>query len=477
MSSSVSPPRVRVREVRLSERDVRLRLPFRFGVVTLTQSPQAFVRVRVQREDGHEAWGVAAEMLAAKWFDKNPALTNEDNFAQLRASLRICADHYVAESTPRTPFGLSATHYGDQLRACAVKQLNPLIASYGPALIDRAVLDAVCRMHGASFFDAMAANLPGMTPGDVAPDLAGLDVDAFLRGLKPLTSVHARHTVGLVDPITAADQAAGARVNDGLPETLEEVVTEYGHSYFKLKVAGDVRADLARLTSIAAVLDRADAPYHVTLDGNEQYESIEEITELWTAMERAPALRRLVASTILIEQPIARKAALARDVSALSARRPVIIDESDAEMESFVTARARGYRGVSTKSCKGFYKSVINAARCARWNADAKAPAYFMSAEDLTTQAGVSVQQDLALVALLGLHHVERNGHHYVNGMAALPVAEQNAFLKAHPDLYARTAGAVRLRILEGRLAIGSLACPGYAVAAEPDWAATRPMG
>ena len=53
--------------------------------------------------------------------------------------------------------------------------------------------------------------------------------------------------------------------------------------------------------------------------------------------------------------------------------------------------------------------------------------------------------------------------------------AAQNAFLKAHPDLYGRTAGAVRLRILEGRIAIGSLACPGYAVAAEPDWSSMRP--
>ena len=44
-----------------------------------------------------------------------------------------------------------------------------------------------------------------------------------------------------------------------------------------------------------------------------------------------------------------------------------------------------------------------------------------MSGEDLTTQAGLSVQQDLALVNLLGIRHVERNGHHYVNGMAALP--------------------------------------------------------
>ena len=476
MSSSISSPRVRVREVRLTERDVRLRLPFRFGVVTLTESPQAFVRVRVQREDGREAWGMAAEMVAAKWFDKNLALTNEDNFAQLRTSLRICADRYLADSTPRTPFGLFAAHYDEQVRACGAKQLNPLIAGYGPALIDRAVLDAVCRLHGVSFFEAMAANLPGMTPGELAPDLTGFDCDAFLRSLRPLPAVHARHTVGLVDPITAADQAPGARVGDGLPETLEEVVTEYGHTYFKLKVAGDARIDLARLTAIAAVLDRADAPYHATLDGNEQYESLDGITELWAAMERAPALRRLVASTLFIEQPIARKIALARDVSALSARRPVIIDESDAEIDSFVTARARGYRGVSSKSCKGVYKSLVNAARCLRWNAETPGVPYFMSAEDLTTQAGVSVQQDLALVALLSLQHVERNGHHYVNGMAALPVAEQNAFLKAHPDLYARSAGAVRLRILEGRITLGSLHCPGYATAAEPEWAAMRPM-
>ncbi len=36
----------------------------------------------------------------------------------------------------------------------------------------------------------------------------------------------------------------------------------------------------------------------------------------------------------------------------------------------------------------------------------------FLSGEDLTCQAGLAVQQDLALVSLLGLSHVERNGHH-----------------------------------------------------------------
>ena len=62
-------------------RDVRLRLPFRFGAVTLTEATEAFARVRVTLRDGRRAWGEAAEMLAPKWFDKDPARSNADNAA------------------------------------------------------------------------------------------------------------------------------------------------------------------------------------------------------------------------------------------------------------------------------------------------------------------------------------------------------------------------------------------------------------
>ena len=99
-----------------------------------------------------------------------------------------------------------------------------------------------------------------------------------------------------------------------------------------------------------------------------------------------------------------------------------------------------------------------------------------MSGEDLTIQAGLALQQDTALVSLLGLTHLERNGHHYVNGMADLPQAEQDAFLAAHPDLYERSHGAVRVRISNGELAIGSLNCKGYASSAMPDWNSMREM-
>ena len=131
---------------------------------------------------------------------------------------------------------------------------------------------------------------------------------------------------------------------------------------------------------------------------------------------------------------------------------------------------------MSSKACKGFYKALINAARCEVWNREEGKGAYFLSAEDLTTQAGVAVQQDLAIAAAIGIEHIERNGHHYVNGMAGAPVAEQEAFLAAHPDLYLARDGMVRLRIEGGTLSLRSLACPGFAVAAEPHWAAMQEM-
>jgi L-alanine-DL-glutamate epimerase-like enolase superfamily enzyme len=452
LSSRQAAPRFHVAEIELRERDVRLRMPFRFGVVTLTESPQAFVRARIRLEDGREAWGAAAELLAPKWFDKDPALSNEDNFEQLRRSLGLARDAYLAHE-PRSAWAHASPARG-------------LVENYGPALVDRALLDALCRALGVSFYRALQANLVG------AGSFEGMDLGGFLGTLRPRASVAARHTVGLVDPITAADQAE--RVNDGLPETLEEVIARYGHRYFKLKVAGDARADLERLAAIAAVLERIDGAYHVSLDGNEQYEDMQGVAELWARMKGDVRLARLVQSVLFIEQPVKRQKALASTVQGID--KPVIIDESDDALDAFPRARALGYRGVSSKTCKGLYKSLLNAARCAAWNKLGTDPIYFMSGEDLTIQAGLALQQDLALVSILGLTHVERNGHHYVNGMAALPQDEQGAFLAAHPDLYERSHGAVRVRIEDGMLAIGSLDCPGYASRAAPDWNSMKEM-
>ena len=468
-------PKVSVEEVRLYEWPFKLRLPFRFGAITVTHGRQLVLRARIRAADGKEAWGVAAECLAAKWFDKSPELSDEQNLEQLRLSVESAVDLY-RKAGARTAFGLFAATYREQLAEGARHRLPPIVAGFGPALLDRAVLDALGRSTGQSFYAMMGANIAGMAGGDIVPDLAGFDFDGFLGSLRPAKTIHARHTVGMVDPIVAADQSAAQRVNDGLPETLEEVVRDYRGRYYKLKVGGNVEQDVARLARIAAVLDRMQEPYHASLDGNEQYQDAAGVLALWNAIKATPVLARLAASILFIEQPIKRAVAFEQPIAALDAEKAVIIDESDGDLDAFPRARALGYRGVSSKTCKGLYKSLINAARCRLWNSESAGARWFMSAEDLTTLAGVSVQQDLALVNLIGLTHVERNGHHFVDGFFGRTAKERDGFLAAHPDLYHRAGDQVRLTIKDGLIALGSLGGPGYAVAAEPDFSALEAM-
>lgn len=467
-------PTFRVEAIELHERLVVLRVPFRFGAATVTHAPQAFVRARIQLQDGREAAGAAAELMIPKWFDKSPQKSNAANIDDLRRSLAAAGDAYTSERHALTAFGHFGAHYGALIRMGAQLGLNALTANYGAAVVDRAIVDAVCRVLEVSFADAIRTNLPGLDDS-LSPDLAAFDIGRFLQGLDASSTIAARHTVGILDPLTAGD--ALARVSDGLPETLEDVIAAYGHRFFKLKLGGHPDDDVERLGRIAAVLDRLPE-YAVTLDGNEQYADTSQIAELWRKVEALPALARLLAATLYLEQPLPRARALDTDVSLLARTKPLLIDESDATLDAFPLARAAGYTGVSSKSCKGIYKSLLNAARCVQWNAGG-GPRHFLSGEDLTMQAGLAVQQDLALVSVLGLDHVERNGHHYVNGFAGQGAgeAEQRAFLAAQPGLYERSYGGVRLRIRAGVIDLSSLEAPGYASGAEPDWSTLAPLG
>lgn len=276
----MTAPRFAVEAIDLFERQIRLRMPFRFGAVTLTSAPQAYARARIRLENGVRSEGAAAEMMAPKWFDKDAALSDEDNVEQLRQSLALAREAYLAGGA-NTAFDHWREHYAPQIARGAQIGLNSLTACYGPALMDRALLDALCRAQGVSFYRALRSNLPGIA----AP---GLDMAQFLSGLAPQATIAARHTVGMADPITASDLVHP--LDDGLPQTLEEVVARYGQRHFKLKVGSDPRAAVERLAAIASVLDRIEAPYRATLDGNEQYADIDGALELWRRIVAEPRL-------------------------------------------------------------------------------------------------------------------------------------------------------------------------------------------
>lgn len=473
---AIRAPRFTITSLECFERPVTLRLPFRFGAATVREASQAFVRASIRATDGRTAQGMAAEMMIPKWFDKTPGYPDARNIDALRCALELARTAYCSNTAPRTAFGHASFHYRALIDAGSTQHLNALTMSYGAALADRAILDALCLMRDVSFGTALWLNLPGLDAA-LTPDLGHFDLDAFFAGLSPSRNIAARHTVGIADPLTDADVDTASAPVDGLPVTLAGVIERYRQRYFKLKLCGDAATDIARLARIAAVLD-ALADYRVTLDGNEQFPEPSTVSEFLAALGGEPRLARLRASTLYLEQPLPRAIALGTDAHRLADAMPLIIDESDATLDAFPQARALGYAGVSSKSCKGVYKSLLNAARCARWNAaDPDTPA-FMAGEDLTAQPGLAVQQDLALVGVLGLAHVERNGHHYAAGFAGqhAPAREQQAFLAAHPDLYESASGAIRLAIRDGQLALGSLAVRGFASGAWPDIESLSPM-
>jgi len=109
-------PKVKVLGVEAFEQPFRLRMPFRFGVITVTEGLQAFLRVHLRLDDGREGFGYAAETLAAKWFDKNPALSDAQNQDQLRKSIEIASEAY-REAPLSTAFDLFADNYRHQIRA------------------------------------------------------------------------------------------------------------------------------------------------------------------------------------------------------------------------------------------------------------------------------------------------------------------------------------------------------------------------
>lgn len=283
------------------------------------------------------------------------------------------------------------------------------------------------------------------------PDIEDDVVTAYLASRAPRQQVMVRHTVGMADPI----------------ESLAQVHRISGCRYFKLKLSGDPAADRDRLSLIAAALEQDSIDYRATLDANEQYENLDALNTLAHSLLHDRNFERFVQRLLYIEQPLPRDLTFSTSLGALGESFAFIVDEAESEYDAFPKAIKLGYRGISSKACKGIYKSLLNGARAWSWEKSGQTRA-FLAAEDLTCQSGLAVQQDTALVAFHGIAHAERNGHHYVDGFAATPESEIQTFQKNHPDLYENRNGQVRLAVRNGALTIGSLSQVGFASGVEP---------
>ena len=452
-----------VKESRLGLMNSRTRLPFRYGKACLEVCPQAILEVTLESAHGRQQ-GYSGDCLPPGWFDKTPGKSYSEQIDDMLAVIGCAQRVYAEELATPTPFFSAWMIANERIQSRVAEwRLPQLLASFGNSVVERAILDAAARSCDVSFHKLITENILGIQPSEVHATLVGEPSDWLPAA--PLSQVHVRHTVGLTDPLTEAqiiDQP-----NDDLPCTLEDHIQQSGLQYFKVKLRNSPSDDLERLIQIAALIEakRSD-DYHLTLDGNEQYGSADELIAFIEHVRDEPRLETLLRQTVAIEQPIERRAALnesqSRGIQELSQSIPVIIDESDGTADAYMRAKQIGYRGVSSKNCKGAIRSLLNAGLTWQANEYGTRSDYLMTGEDLCSVGVVPVQADLCLAATIGLTHVERNGHHYHPGLTYLPSAERQAALTAHGDFYEQRDGLVVPRIVDGRFDVRSLHCVGF---------------
>ena len=468
---------IEVKETSLHVVNMWTRMPFKYGIVTLTALPHLFVRVAAE-VNGRLVDGVAADGLAPKWFTKDPDKAVEDELAEMMGVIQAACAHAQRVGAAESIFDWWLQLYHAQREWGKQRGCPALLWNFGASLLERAALDAFCRASEIPFAQAVRDNALGMRLRDVHGEFADSAPRDWLPA-QPTRRMGVRHTVGLADPLTEEDIAPDARVEDGLPQSLEACIRQYGLRYFKIKIPADPDTAIHRLRGVADVLQRECGAFAFTLDGNEFFSGIEGFRELWETLQRDEAIAAWFNEGLLfLEQPLHRDVALSAEATAAFAnwpdRPPIIIDESDGENESLPQALERGYAGTSHKNCKGVFKAIANACLTAKRRSQDPEGRYAFSGEDLANVGPVALLQNLAVTSVLGLEHVEMNGHHYFPGLSVFPQKLQEDVLAHHGGLYHRHHTGketfASLRITGGEIALDTvLAAPfGYQIPLDP---------
>jgi hypothetical protein len=465
---------VKLKKVELRKIDITTRMPFRYGITTLTNVPYSLVFTDFEVA-GKRIRGVAADVLPPKWFTKQPDASIADELSDMLKVIRTACVTALQLREQETVFRWWSELYQQVMSSSELEHLPPLLKGFGVSLLERAAIDATCRRYTTTFHRAVHSDLLGISLEDFHSELKSLK-PAELLPKKPQAEMHIRHTVGLLDPLFNGEITNAERLTDGLPQSLDACIEHYGIKYLKIKIPADLDAATERLNSIADLIQASGQEIQFTLDGNECFKNPTEFREFWKSLNHNKKLKAFFDDgLIVVEQPLHRDVALLDETSEVFhswADRPsLIIDESDGEIGSLRQALVVGYSGTSHKNCKGIFKGLANACLLNYLNHSKMTNRFVCTGEDLMNLGPVALLQDFAVGATIGFTHTERNGHHYVAGLAQFPDEIKREIIMHHGDLYrehrAGDASFPSLAIDQGQVSLESInqAPFGYAIA------------
>lgn len=437
----------RITGVRLWFIPVATRMPLKFGPEVLTSVTCARVCLRVADGHGREAEGWGETPLSVQWVWPSAAPYSERH-DRLLSCCRQLARSWASCPLQGHPLTVG-WHFQEQILPglrhspgpSPIEPLPHLAALVCNSPFDIALHDAFARLVKRPVFDTYG---PDLLSEDLAcflspaPDATNVSFhgkfprDFLLR--EPARQLPAWHLVGGVDPLEAAD-LTGQEPRDGYPVLLRDWIRHDGLRCLKVKLRGnDASWDFERLARVGSAAHGTTVQW-LSADFNCTVQQPAYVLEVLDRLKSS--CPDIFDRLLYVEQPFPYDLqAYPINVHAISAVKPLFLDESAHDWRLIRLGRELGWNGVALKTCKTQTGAVL--AAC--WS---KAHGMKLMVQDLTNPMLAQIPH-VQLAAYVGtIMGVE------TNAMQFYPAASEPE-AKVHPGLYRRRNGIVDLSSIHG---------------------------
>ncbi len=437
------PTDIAVKAVKLFFLPVATRVPLKFGEQTLTRVICARACVTVEGRDGRRAEGWGETPLSVGWVWPAP-LAWEEREERLKGFCRRVAGEVIRFGGIGHPMEIGWRFQRERLDPLCEEEsagrsgdavLPHLAALVCHSVFDLAIHDAFGNLHGRPVFEMFS------------PEFLGSDLSHFLEprarfaGRWPAEFLRPReerlpvwHLVGGLDALDS-EELTGGEPNDGYPILLRDWIRRDGLRCLKVKLRGhDAAWDYARLLRVGQIAQQEGVVW-LTADFNCIVTDPAYVTEM---LDRLLAEEpRLYGMLLYIEQPFPYDLELHRiDAHAVSARKPLFLDESAHDWTLVRLGRELGWSGVALKTCKTLTGAMLSLC----W---ARAHGMTLMVQDLTNPMLAQIPHVLLAAHAGTIMGVESNA------MQFYPEASRQEEA-IHPGVYRRRQGVLDLSTLTG---------------------------
>ncbi len=426
---------------------VQMRMPLKFGGESVSSVNCIRVAVTVQDKQGKSATGWGETPLSVTWAWPSASMSYNERYDAMELFCDLLGQAWANTDAVGHPIEIGHAFLNETLPGMldefncdrgdrAMPHLAALIAT---SAFDLATHDAYGVLHNVDVYDTyndqyLSDDLSHyLTPSDDSVSFAGKFPCDYLVDDVP-TTLPVWHLVGGLDPLDEGD-LTGGEPNDGYPVTLREWIVRDGLDCLKIKLRGtDQEWDYQRLIdvgemSIELKVHSLSADFNCTVTDPQYVNSI---------LDRLKTERRDIFDMILyVEQPFPYELEKNQiDVTSVSARKPLFLDESAHDWKFVALGRKLGWTGVALKTCKTQTGALLSLC----W---AKAHGMPLMVQDLTNPMLAQIPH-VRLAAHAGtIMGVESNGMQFYPAASA---AEE----KVHPGIYRRRNGQLDLSTISG---------------------------